>query len=539
MPQYLVANTPMLNQVLVNRRTFQPVEAEQVEEIQRLRQSVEISATHQAVMQQAAHETALRAQDTLYRQLAETQEMRDGIQELNTRQHAIHATGLRTEHTLRAQVMETRGMHDTLRQQVAETQGTRLDIQQLDRNLYQHFHGLNIGLRQGFSGVTQAIVAGHQQLGEQITQGFGSLAQGQQRQTQILDAGLQRLGGHITAGFQQQMAQIAAEGQLTRKAIGQVGEELHLTRQTVGLVGAVLHEDLQQTQAAIGQVGNILIGGFNAVLGSLAREGLLQRQAIENLRISMEQRMDKIHAELARQSKLMQNPDYVRADEHFRAAFWFMNGLRLDDAKSSLDKALRIFAGHYPSLMLRGYLAWLDNRVDAAQADFDRARSQAMNDDNPARIRLNRSAAALYLARLAFARGDYSIAGEFYSEAYENNPELFSAMVEAAVCHILYHRHHQEQKQQAFQQVERNLQRERMGKMEYRFWYALALELSGYDAQTALQALRKGLSLIENRHAAYKRVKVIHAEFYQLNPRMVGRLLELIKNARDLGWLIV
>ncbi len=422
---------------------------------------------------------------------------------------------------------------------MVETQGTRSDIQQLDRNLYQHFYGLNIGLQQGFSGVTQAIVAGHRHLGEQITQSFGSLAQGQQRQTQILDAGLQRLGGHIVTGFQQQMAQIASEGQLTRKAIGQVGEELHLTRQTVGLVGAVLHEDLQQTLVAIGQVGGILTDGFQAVLGTLAREGLLQRQTIEQLRASMEHRLDKIHAELTIQSKIMRNPDYTRADEHFRAAFWYMNGLRLDDAKSGLDKALHIFAGHYPSLMLRGYLAWLDNRIDAAEADFDRARSQAMNDDNPARIRLNRSAAALYLARLAFAREDYRAAGAFYSEAYENNPELFSAMVEAAVCHILHHRHNQEQKQRAFQQVARNLQRDQMGKMEYRFWYALALELSGYDAQTALQALRKGLGLIENRHAAYKRTKIIHAEWYQLNPRMVGGLLELIRGEGDLGWLVV
>ncbi len=114
--RYLTTENPMLNPMLVSRASLQPIEVEQLEEAQHLRQSVEISATHQAVMQQAAQETALRAQDTLYRQLAETQEMRDGIQQLNAHQHALHHTALRTENTLRTQVMETRGMHDTLRQ---------------------------------------------------------------------------------------------------------------------------------------------------------------------------------------------------------------------------------------------------------------------------------------------------------------------------------------------------------------------------------------------------------------------------------------
>jgi len=397
-------------------------------------------------------------------------------------------------------------------------------LQQVDADLQVGFYTVNQNLALGFEGVATAVYASNAHLGEQMMQGFESLASGQQQLANatsagfgqlagITDAGFQRMAQHIAAGFEAQLLQTLQEGQQNRAAIDEL-------MQTISEEHAALRQALQAQHEELSQV---LLQGFNLSLSAMAREGILQRHSLQRLH----QDLRGMSGQLAQIDETLKHLKRHHANDHFLPGMRYLAGLKLDKAKTYFNKALDEFGGHFQSLLMLGYVAVLEGEIATAQEYFEEARLQAGHEGQQQQ---EQAIADLYLARLAFAQALYEPAYELYSQALKAYPALFSALVESITAYVLSQPHDPT--------IEAKIKRMfhgKYGRNEYVCWYALALELSPHHGDWTLKALRNGLAL----HSAgqLKRADLVWAALYRLNRRYLRELAALIATVQDLAWL--
>lgn len=398
-------------------------------------------------------------------------------------------------------------------------EGMRRGIQEmggiLATNLQQGFYHVNSNLKEGFQGVTKAVYISNAVLGEQVIRGFNNVAIGQQQLTQVTDAGFQRVSQQLAKGFSAQIIQSMWEGEATRAALGKLANTFSAEQELLRLTLQYQHEELS----------NILMQGFNQTLALIAQEGLLQRQSLQQLH-------QDLHAIIGKLDKIDDTLKHLprhHANEDFLVGMRYLPHLWIDAAQKQFQRAIDKFGGHFPSWLMLGYIALLEQDLNAAKQYFYTARIHAGHNGNQAQ---EQATADLYLARIAFTENNYQLAYDTYSQAYETYPTLLSALIEGATAHLL----NQQGSSNAIQQIT-TLFKKRYGFNEYQCWYALALELSPHQPDWALDALRKGLKL--HTSAQQKQHTSIWAILTTLNSRYVGILLKLVKTAEDLKWLWV
>lgn len=390
----------------------------------------------------------------------------------------------------------------------------------LSDSLQSGFETFQQNMQQGFVGVTQAICASHHELGGRMMQGFQGVSQHLAQQTAVMDSGFQAVVANMQAGLREQLAQTAYEGQATRQAIGQAAVALaqHFSKESE------VSRDL--TLRCHQELVNVVVQGFTSQMQLMAQQSLVQEQALRQISNQLNQVTDilkDIRQVLVHQQRFQANEDFL-------VGMQYLKHLRLQNAEQQFEKALAKFGGHYQSLLAMGYLQQqFYEDLDAAYDWFHRAYAQAGQDPTHSaeERRAERSFAAMYLARILFTRQNYQAALALYKEAYvHSGQKLFSALIEAAVCLFFLH-----SSAEAGKKV-----REDFGHSAVR-WYALALELSPYFAEYALDSLRMALAC-DGRVKQLRRASWVWGILQQLNPRYVRVLRNLIKKESELAWLL-
>jgi len=449
-------------------------------------------------------------------QAAETYNMRRLQQEQN-------------QHIERSHVVLNQGIVEIQRLQAERDVSFREIENSIENSFYDLTHSLQSGfeifqnnMQQGFTGITQAICASHHELGGRMVHGFQGVSQHLAQQTAMMDQGFQSVVATMQAGLQEQLAQTAYEGQATRQAIGQAAVALaqHFSKESQASRELTLrcHQEL---------VG-VVVKGFTAQMQLMAERSLVQENQLKHISGQLQQITEVLQD--IRQTLVHQQR--FQANEDFLVGMQYLKHLRIHDAQQQFKKALAKFGGHYQSLLAMGYIEQqLRGDLDKAYDWFHKAYTQAGQDPTHSaeERRAERSFAAMYLARIAFTRKNYQAALGLYKEAYVHSEQkLFTALIEAAVCLFFLH-----SSAEAGKKV-----REDFGKSAL-CWYALALELSPYFEDHALEALEMALACDSRVHNPRTRqASWVWGILHHLNPRYVRKLRNLVKRKSTLAWLL-
>ena len=549
MSSYLFdSNSPLLNHVFLDTSRFMSPEIETLVETKKIlpgiealmRHSVEsveqrnIMAAHNIQQtingaQQAFSQSVNALEMGLEQMGRETNEVRRSVQDVGER---VSSGMSQLDQTIRNGVGILHNdigwlganISTGVTQLSTDIRQVAVSVTQLDRTVQTEFERVNTGLQQGFSGVINAVCVSNTRLGEEIAQGFQGVAAAQHETRMVMDEGFRNLTTRLSAGFVAQIEQTLIEGDKTRAAIRHLGEQVvheqQLTRQQL----SIQHEQLVK----------VLTEGFSRNLERLAQESLLQREALGQLRVGLQQigqKLDRLHETLV-------NRERYEADEAFKIGLRYLNHLRLYDAKIQFCKALDKFGGHYPSLLMLGYIAFLEQEIEQAQNWFAKALSQTGHSGIPDEQAREYACASLYLARLAFTQRKYQEAQTLYNVAYQSYP-LFSALIEWAVSGILANSDQEEVAKKTIA----NRFRQFFDKA-YLYWYALALELVVYHPELAVSAFYQGLSNDEKARRLYidmpkRRAKHVLGVLSILSSRNFQILYELLLREDDLQWLRV
>jgi len=309
---------------------------------------------------------------------------------------------------------------------------------------------------------------------------------------------------------------------LTRQVISQAAVELakHFSRESQASRELTLHCHRELVE--------VMVKGFTSQMQLMAERSLIQEHQLKQIDIKLDQ-MTEILQDIR---QVLVHQQRFQANEDFLVGMQYLKHLRVQDAQQQFEKALAKFGGHYQSLLAMGYIEQqLYGDLEKAYDWFHKAYAQAGQDPTHSEEerRAERSFAAMYLARIVFTRKNYQAALGLYKEAYLNSEQkLFSALIEAAVCLFFLH-----SSAEAGKKV-----REDFGQSAL-CWYALALELSPYFEDHALEALEMALACDSRVHNPRTRnANWVWGILHHLNPRYVRKLRNLVKHKLDLAWLI-
>ncbi len=358
--------------------------------------------------------------------------------------------------------------------------GTRVD--HLAENVEEGFTQIGLGLQTGFSAVVTSLHHVDQRLGARIVGGF-SLLSGQ------LAGQHEELTGTLQTGFSDLHEIIDS----TRR---DVVDGLHVA------AGAIIEAHRDDTDLIIDSQHR----STEAILAAL--------------RLQTEQ--------MAEMNRNLRSQASNEAEEHFLVGMRFFNRKDLPRAHQQFAKARECYAGHYPTLLADGVCCRVLGRLDDAQDAFESALSQVSPDGTQARRQ--RSIAALYLARMAFDRRDFTSASRFYDEAWNNNRHLTVALAEAALTLLL----DPSRTIKAADGVAIKKRFNEQGPEEAAsLWYMLASGLATQSPDFAIEAFRHAIH-IDPAGTRQNRVSVI-ARIWRLNPRTAGTLLNLVE--KDFPWM--
>lgn len=464
----------------------------------------------------------------------QTEVFESGLQSLNNRVQRLDNSVQEGLYCVTSNI--SRGFHDTVQglQAVTENMGYNTAVMREGfQNVTDKFDSLTgavqtgfevftTSMQQSFTGVTQAIHASHNELGNRMIQGFQGVSQSLSHHAVIMDTGFQSVVSSMQENLRQQLTQAAHESEHIRQAIGQAASALaeHFSHEA--------HRNQELTLQCHHELVDVVVQGFTQQMQLIAQHSLVQERTLRQLSTQLgeiKQVLTDIHQVLTHQQRFQANEDFL-------AGMQYLRHLRLNDAQQQFEKALHKFGGHYQSLLVMGYLQQqFYGDLDKAYDWFHKAYSQAGQDPTHSDIerKAERGFAAMYMARILFTKNDYQAAHQLYKEVYSLDTKFFSALIEGAVCLFFLY---------PVEEAGKHVRDEFGHKAPC--WYALALELSPYFPDHALESLKMAL-LCDSRtqHPKFRSAKWVWSVLYNLNPRYVNLLKQLIMTDMELSWLLI
>lgn len=171
----------------------------------------------------------------------QTEVFESGLQSLNNRVQRLDNSVQEGLYCVTSNIQ--RGFHDTVQglQAVTENMGYNTAVMREGfQNVTDKFDSLTgavqtgfevftTSMQQSFTGVTQAIHASHNELGNRMIQGFQGVSQSLSHHAVIMDTGFQSVVSSMQENLRQQLTQAAHESEHIRQAIGQAASALELS----------------------------------------------------------------------------------------------------------------------------------------------------------------------------------------------------------------------------------------------------------------------------------------------------------------------
>lgn len=301
-----------------------------------------------------------------------------------------------------------------------------------------------------------------------------------------------------------------------------VQREGGLTRDTIARASEL---QVAATTAAADHIARAVVESARQAADSNVRAIALQTDLLLQAIAEQSRQVCEQMADLNHQ---LRNQAANEANEHFLVGMNFLNRRDFSRALEQFDKARQCYAGHFPTLFVLGFCSYVLGRRGGARDAFQAALSQTADD--PTQARRQRAWAALFLGRLAFEERDFGPARGWFEQAYQEEPRLWTALVEAAAGLLLDpSRPDRAANARAVQKVFNRQPAE----LAYLLWYSLALLLAMLAPDTARDAFRCAAQG-DYRARERNRVEVV-ALLWRLNPRMTEPLLELVTD--EFPWL--
>ena len=385
----------------------------------------------------------------------------------------------------------------------------------IQHSIEENIFELNQGMQNGFSGVIKSIFTTNHQLGKEIAvgfdnvnknliHGFHTLESGRLATNKILDEGFMKVQSTLVNEFANHQLTILKEGELTRKTIVSVGQQINNYQ-----------NELQQA----------LVNGFTDTFEQLSNIGMITNQLREDINYNF----DTIYNSLQSLKQDIRQQKRHFATDYFQVGFRYMNALMLDSAKKEFNQALDEFGGHFPTLIAYGYLSMLENHSVNAKSWYNKAIIQAGHNGDE---RKERAVAQLHLARVYNSENNLQEAIIQYKNAFANNPNLISALIEEFVCY--------------FRLAKNNREKEYVGKIIRdkfdsaneglsNLWYFFALEIIDFDKDIAIHAVQQGIS--RDNLSVKNSADRIKDKLFQLNSAKYSHLMRELRKYGEFDWL--